>query len=310
MRSIVWNKIVFGMESFLRRSRLASILPVIRERHPWLHGAIIRARDRLFPYKSAIPMERYQYRALHKFLELASRGDALNTVLEIGSDLSGTVSQEMKAYGAQMVIGINPLMGLDKEGTSTKLNHFNHFLRSDARWLPLKDCSVSSIFSVATFEHICNLDTALSEMLRVLKPGGFLYSDFGPIWPSSVGHHVYAKVGDEEARHWKLGKNPVPNYGHLLYSPNELRGKLSGKVSQVLLDAIIDWIYDKDGINRYFYEDYQRIFEQSGFQILKIDKVIEQIDPGIEKSLKNRYTPYCEFKCRMIEVTLRKSGAQ
>jgi SAM-dependent methyltransferase len=251
-------------------------------------------------------MERYQYRALHKFLELASREHTLNTVLEIGSDLSGTVSQEMKEHGAQMVIGINPLLGVEKSTTSIPTDDFNRLLRSDARWLPLKDGSVSSVFSVATFEHIYDLDIALDEMLRVLKPGGLLYSDFGPIWSSSVGHHVYAKVGEEEARHWKPGKNPVPHFGHLLYPADELRMKLKGKTSQALLDAIVAWIYEEDGINRLFYEDYISIFEKSGFQTVEMNEVREHIDSGIERTLQEIYTPYKEFRCRMIEVILRK----
>jgi SAM-dependent methyltransferase len=306
MGLIVWNKIVFGVESFLRRSWLARILPFIREQSPELHRAIIRTRDRLFPYESAIPMERYQYRALHHFLELASQEDALNTVLEIGSDLSGAVSQEMIAHGARMVIGVNPLLGVGESALSAPLEGSIHLLRSDARLLPLQDESISSIFSVATFEHIYDLDIAMGEMLRVLQPGGLLFSDFGPIWSCSIGHHVYAKVGDEEARHWKPGKNPVPNFGHLLFSADALCTQLEGKVSRPLLDAIIAWIYEQDGINRLFYEDYIRVFEHSGFQSVKLNKVLERIDPAVEKKLKQIYAPYQEFRCRMIEVVLRK----
>jgi SAM-dependent methyltransferase len=302
----VWNKVVFDLESFLRRSRLAGVLPIIRERFPGLHRRILQTRDRLLPYKSTIPMERYQQRALYKFLELASKEQMLDTVLEIGSDLAGAVGQEMKEHGAQMVIGVNPLVGLEKSELAIPTNGFNHLLRSDARWLPLKDGSVSSIFSVATFEHIYNLDIALDEMLRVLKPGGLLYSDFGPIWSSSVGHHVYAKVGEEEARHWKPDKNPVPHFGHLLYSADELRAHLRSKTSQALLNAIIAWIYKENGINRLFYEDYFMIFEESGFQIMEINEVYEHIDSTIEKTLQEIYNPYKEFRCRMIEIILRK----
>lgn len=302
----MWNKIVFGMESSLRRSRLAVILPVIRARFPGLHRAIVQTRDRLFPYKSTIPMERYQYRALHRFLELSTKEHLLDIVLEIGSDLSGTVSQEMKEHGAQMVIGVNPLLGLEKSESPPPTDGFSHLLRADARWLPLKDETIASIFSVATFEHISELNIALDEMYRVLKPGGLLYSDFGPIWSSSVGHHVYAKVGDEEARHWKPGKNPVPHFGHLLYSADELRIQLTDKVSQSLLDAIIAWIYEEQGINRLFYEDYISIVEKSGFQIVERNEVREHIDSEIEKSLQEIYLPYQEFRCRMIEVVLRK----
>lgn len=251
-------------------------------------------------------MDRYQFRALHQFLELATKEGALDIVLEVGSDLAGAASKEIKVRGARMVVGINPLLELKHNEDLLHPDDQNYLLRSDARWIPLKDESISAIFSVATFEHIYDLDVAIAEMYRVLRPGGILYSDFGPIWSCSVGHHVYAKVGDEEARHWAPGKNPVPHFGHLLYSSDELHARLDSKVSPDLLNAIIDWIYTGDGINRLFYEDYIQAFDQSGFQIMKLNRVMEHVKPSMEKSLRDICTPYQEFGCRMIEVVLRK----
>jgi SAM-dependent methyltransferase len=230
----------------------------------------------------------------------------LDIVLEVGSDLAGAVSKELQVHGAQMVVGLNPLLGVEQKEGFTPPNGQNHLLRSDARWLPLEDESISSIFSVATFEHVYDLDIAVAEMYRVLRPGGILYSDFGPIWSCSVGHHVYAKVRDEEARHWAPGKNPVPHFGHLLYSSDEMHARLDGKVSSDLLNAIINWIYTGDGINRLFYEDYVQAFEQSEFQIIELNSVMEHVEPSMEKSLRDICAPYQEFGCRMIEVVLRK----
>jgi SAM-dependent methyltransferase len=251
-------------------------------------------------------MDRYQLRALHQFLELATKEGALDIVLEVGSDLAGAASKEIKIRGARMVVGINPLLELKHNEDFPQPYDRNYLLRSDSRWIPLKDESISSIFSVATFEHIYNLDVAMAEMYRVLRPGGILYSDFGPIWSCSVGHHVYAKVGEEEARHWIPGKNPVPHFGHLLYSPEELHERLNSKGSPALIKAIIDWIYKGHGINRLFYEDYLQTFEQSEFQIMKLNRVMEHVEASMEKLLRDIHNPHQEFGCRMIEVVLRK----
>ena len=302
----MWNRIVFSIESSIRNSWLANFLPFIRTRYPKLHMVLLRFRDRLLPYRTSVSITRYQYRAIYKYFDFIAKDDSLKTVLEIGSDLSGAVAREMKSKGVKTIIGINPLMDFIQGRDEPPSTPYVHFLRSDARWLQFEDKSISSIFSVATFEHINNLELAIDEFFRVLRPGGVLYTDFGPIWSCSVGHHVFAKVGDEEARHWKPGKNPVPNFGHLLLPADELRVQLKGKVSEALLDAIIAWIYEKDEINRLFYEDYIRIFEQSDFQIESINKVLEHIDSTLEKSLQEMYAPYQEFRCRMLEVTLSK----
>jgi SAM-dependent methyltransferase len=44
----------------------------------------------------------------------------------------------------------------------------------DGRRLPLADRSVDLVFAASVFEHVADLDTALAEIGRVLKPGGKL----------------------------------------------------------------------------------------------------------------------------------------
>lgn len=51
---------------------------------------------------------------------------------------------------------------------------YKNLTLSDARNLPFSDNSYSSIISISTFEHISNTKKLLSEMYRVLKPGGII----------------------------------------------------------------------------------------------------------------------------------------
>ncbi len=54
-------------------------------------------------------------------------------------------------------------------------------LCADARHLPFKDSSFSTILSVHTIDHIPEIDSVLSELARVLRPGGRAYlSGLGP----------------------------------------------------------------------------------------------------------------------------------
>jgi len=300
------NDWVFRIEEKLRRSWFAKLLPLIRERFPAFHGLMVEIRDRLLPYDHSEAINRYQYRAIHRFIKLAQEYNATNVVLEVGSDLEGAVARELRKRGFGIVVGINPQLGIDRSALPDNSATMVYLLRADARRLPLAGGSVSSIISIATFEHINNLKLALDECHRVLRAGGILYSNFGPIWSSSVGHHVYARVGDEEVRHWKPGKNPIPNYGHLLYSKEELRKKLQKGRSPGLVEAMLEWIYDKDDINRLFFEDYILAFRQSRFRVARLNKTIEFVDRAILKRLQYRHPHYKEFGCRIIEVVLEK----
>ena len=177
----------------------------------------------------------------------------------------------------------------------------------DVRELPFENEQFSSIFSTAAFEHVNELDKALAEMYRVIKPGGYVYADFGPIWSCSVGHHVCAEADGEEAHHWQPGKNPVPHYAHLLFSRDDLKSKLlNDKVSQNLSDAIIEWIYEKKEINRLLFEDYTELFNNSPFEIIQLNTIQEHIEKDILRVLSQKHTGYKEFGVRSVEVLLKK----
>lgn len=181
-------------------------------------------------------------------------------------------------------------------------------VKGDARCLPFADESISSVMSITVFEHVHNFDTALREMYRVLKPGGVLYSDFGPIWSCSIGHHVFAIVDGVEARHFKPGKNPVPHFGHLLMAPDELRAAVlkSHWVFPRLADAIVEWIYRGAGVNRVFFEDYVRMIEQSPFTVRQLTPVREHVPHRTQQALEKACPGYTDFSVRMIEVVLEK----
>jgi ubiquinone/menaquinone biosynthesis C-methylase UbiE len=53
-------------------------------------------------------------------------------------------------------------------------------IRGDARDLPLETASCSLVLSGGLLEHFEDPTTVLSEMLRILKPGGLFYADVVP----------------------------------------------------------------------------------------------------------------------------------
>lgn len=298
-----------ALEDAARRSWLAGFLPLVRERLPWLHRTLLRLRDRAVPVAASGGLSRYQDRALRRFEALGSPLLPGDVLLEIGSDEAGAVLAGLAARSGVRVAGVNPLVNRTQLPPASSGRPAPPLAQADARHLPFADESVRRIFSVATLEHVLGLERALQECYRVLAPGGVLYADFGPIWSCSVGHHVYARVGGEEARHWKPGKNPVPNYAHLLLDREALRRRIDGTLSQPLLEAVLAWIYDGDGINRLFFEDYVRAFEHSPFEKVCFQPINEHVPSDALRALRRAHPEHREFGCRMIEVVLRKPGS-
>jgi len=300
--------VVTEIDRWLRHSTLARTQPFIRARAPWLHRALLAARDAVLPFRSRYGLSRYQHRAIERFRALSP--DVCGRVLEIGSDVDGRVLKELAGGGDRAVIGLNVDVAFNAhQGRKTGSLPLYEMVQGDARQLPFKNVSISRIISVTAFEHIRDFGMALHEMHRVLEPGGIVYADFGPIWSSSVGHHVYAVVNGVEARHFVPAKNPVPHFAHLLMKPDELRAAVREKpwVFPELADAIVDWVYEGGGVNRMFYEDYVDSFMRSPFRVRHLDAVREFVPRAVQARLEARYPRYRDFGVRMVEVVLEKS---
>lgn len=59
----------------------------------------------------------------------------------------------------------------------------------DVTALAFADNSFDLVASTALLEHVRDLDACVSEMARVTRPGGIVFANFGPLWPSYGGAH-------------------------------------------------------------------------------------------------------------------------
>lgn len=183
--------------------------------------------------------------------------------------------------------------------------------KGDARLLCFEDEEFDFIFACNSFEHIQNLEIALSEMYRVLKKGGILYSNFGPIWSAPDGHHLDIVIGDVDYSFWK--SKTLNLFEHLYLSEKELQLKLEQSYEKETVSKIIKSVFYSNWINRYSFEDYIRIFVMSNFIIEDI-MTNNFIDYSYDKSyyvsklenLEEGYSCKKNIRCRDIEVILRK----
>lgn len=68
---------------------------------------------------------------------------------------------------------------------------------ADAAELPFKDGSVDMLISESTIEHTPNAESAIREMRRVVKPGGFVYISIPFIMPFHASPNDYSRLTHE-----------------------------------------------------------------------------------------------------------------
>ncbi|CTQ54739.1 putative S-adenosylmethionine-dependent methyltransferase/MSMEI_2290 [Roseibium album] len=102
-------------------------------------------------------------------------------------------------------LGGKEYLGLDINSDyfpeNSKLGMTSEFLHASAEKIPLEDNSIDFAISFNVFEHIPDVKLALSEVVRVLKPGGIFYTKFGPPFNAAMGPHLNRKINMPYIQH-------------------------------------------------------------------------------------------------------------
>jgi ubiquinone/menaquinone biosynthesis C-methylase UbiE len=67
-------------------------------------------------------------------------------------------------------------------------------LGMDGSQLGFRDDSFDLAFSYNSFEHFPEPEQVLQESIRVVRPGGYIYLNFGPLWLSPHGAHQFKSI--------------------------------------------------------------------------------------------------------------------
>jgi SAM-dependent methyltransferase len=225
----------------------------------------------------------------------------------VGSDLDTLVIRELARRGVPRVLGINPALSHEAAAAATATLPEGSELRSvDLLRAGFTEHSFGAIFSVAVFEHLNDFDACLREMYRLLVPGGRVYAAFGPIWSSSLGHHVFADRGNIQLRHWDPKLNPVDDHAHLLLERNEMAAGIAKSRGPVVAEAAAEWIYDSTDVNRLFYDDYVAAFQRSPLTLVRITPEREHVPADRLQRLRAKHPRQGTFDVRNAEVVLER----
>jgi len=107
----------------------------------------------------------------------AHLGHLKGFILDIGGSTAGEATI-LEQQGYNMVVGDINEVALDV--SRQRVEKFGlarpHYVGLDAHNLPFKDNSFSAVTVIEALHHFFNYDQALGEILRILKPGGKLFS--------------------------------------------------------------------------------------------------------------------------------------
>lgn len=179
----------------LRLRDLYSLRRLYQPAHFDLHDLIELNRCFTPPLHSEYDLASRRQRAearLAKLRRFVTLRDAC--VLDVGTGYGEMVWAAAREVRQSIGVDIDAagLRDAAKEGGEwSPVRNAPVFAQGDAARLPVKDASLDIVASYWAFEHFTDYRRVFSEFCRVLRPGGIAYLEFGPLFYSSRGSHLY-----------------------------------------------------------------------------------------------------------------------
>lgn len=153
--------------------------------------------SRSYFYDADSLLRRGEERAAELLSLVQPRFGPVGRSLELGCG-DGMVSAALQRTGVECIAVDRKDSGFDDRAAAAGAC----FHPMDAAELSFADDSFDIVFSFNAFEHFPRPDRVVEESLRVLRPGGLMVIDFGPLFMSPFGMHAYYSI-------------PVPYCHHL-----------------------------------------------------------------------------------------------
>ena len=133
----------------------------------------------------------------------AAHLEGADTVLDVGCG-EGQVARLARAVGAGVVAGVDPTWAQVREARSR--GGGVTYARAGAARLPFRADSFEGVVACLVFEHITEVDAAISEVARVLRPGGrFLFFLNHPLLQTPNSGWIDDQVLDPPEQYWRVG---------------------------------------------------------------------------------------------------------
>jgi len=201
-------------------------------------------------------------------------------ILDNGCDQTGQQLALLAEHTNGLVVGTNIFPGFPS--TTVKYRRPNNeFYQMDGQRLNFSDNSFDLVISLNVMEHVPNPAKYLKECFRVMRSGGFGYFSWYPLWSGGTGHHVHPDMVSDAAQkrnlvppEYTLDGRSIPYWGHLLFSQAEMLSFLLKQkcYHPALADWMCNYIYCQQDLNRWFWRDFWRAFQNFSWKVIKVTK--------------------------------------
>lgn len=124
-------------------------------------------------------------------------------ILEVGTG-EGQVARAIVAANGAKVVGVDPTVNQIVE--AVRRGAGPSYARSGAESLPFPDASFDAVVCCLVFEHIDDVDGALFEVSRVLRPGGrFVFCLNHPLLQTPGSGWIDDQILDPPEQYWRIG---------------------------------------------------------------------------------------------------------
>ena len=186
-------------------------------------------------------------------------------VLEIGGGI-GQVLRMLQDHEPAIdeLVGINNI-----DYPAVDVGRRARLVKADVCAMAFAEHEFDLVFSLATFEHVHDLQRAVQQIHRVLRPGGLLIAKWSPIWNGFDGHHYGATVKVNQIQAIELP------WAHLIFDRTTLGAYLvDGEgFDRNQARQATEAIYESDWLNRQSLQAYRAAFAHPGFEVQRFDEI-------------------------------------
>ena len=135
--------------------------------------------------------------------------------------------------------------------------------------IPIPDCSMDVVISWSVFEHVANPVAVLSELRRIIRPGGFMFLQIWPLFHSQHGSHLWFWYPD--------------GWAQQLHDPKLVEDDVR-RSNAMPANVTDEMLVDFNTLNRMTIGDLQRALSITGFRIRRIHMQSDLIEVPRELS--------------------------